>query len=357
MPIELLTFDRALDRASGYSKRHLLLGNGFSIACEPAIFTYGSLFEQAKPNMSDELLKVFEKLGTTDFEAVIRALQDASVIVPIYNEKAPKTAARIAADARALKEALVSAVAGKHPARPNDIGDERYSACRQFLATFIGGDAGGKVYTLNYDLLLYWALMHEPEEDDGLGLSHDDGFRKDPDDLDAEYVIWHGETHANSQNVHYLHGAMHLYDAGAELQKYTWVNTGKALVDQANEAIAANFFPVFVAEGESRQKLAKIKHSAYLHHSYKSFHGICRQGAKTALFIFGHSLAENDRHILHRIGRSKLAHVFVSLFGDPDSPANRQIRANADAIGRLRAEGAAPLKIDFFDAASAQVWG
>jgi hypothetical protein len=39
----LLTFAQALDKASGYSKRHLLLGNGFSIACEPTIFTYGSL--------------------------------------------------------------------------------------------------------------------------------------------------------------------------------------------------------------------------------------------------------------------------------------------------------------------------
>ena len=47
--IKLLTFSQALDKAANYSKRHLLLGNGFSIACEPTIFTYGSLFERAKP--------------------------------------------------------------------------------------------------------------------------------------------------------------------------------------------------------------------------------------------------------------------------------------------------------------------
>jgi Domain of unknown function (DUF4917) len=70
-------------------------------------------------------------------------------------------------------------------------------------------------------------------------------------------------------------------------------------VEQANEALAADLFPVFVAEGESKQKLAKIQHSAYLHHSYKSF---CTemQGANKALFVYGHSLAENDRHIFHR---------------------------------------------------------
>jgi hypothetical protein len=173
-PMRLLTFKQALDKASGYSKRHLVLGNGFSIACAPKIFTYGSLFERAKPDMSDELLKVFERLNTTDFEEVIPALRRASAIIPIYKDL-PKTAARMLADAESLKQTLVKAVAGQHPARPNLIPDSRYAACRTFLAKFIGEAAGGKVYTLNYDLLLYWALMHEPDEPDGLGLDHDDG--------------------------------------------------------------------------------------------------------------------------------------------------------------------------------------
>jgi Domain of unknown function (DUF4917) len=237
MTLPLLTLTQALDKASGYSKRHLLLGNGFSIACEPKIFTYGSLFERAKPDMSEELVRVFEWLGTTDFEEVIRALRRASQILPIYLDTSD-TASRMNADAESLKGALVKAIARQHPARPNLIADRRYTACRDFLAKFIGKAAAGKVYTLNYDLLLYWALMHEPDLDDGLGLDPDDGFRKDPDDWDADYVMWHGESHANSQNVHYLHGAMHLYDAGPQLQKYTWVNTGKPLVDQANEALA-----------------------------------------------------------------------------------------------------------------------
>ena len=355
--MQLLTFNQALDKAAGYAKRHLLLGNGFSIACEPAIFTYGSLFERAKPDMSPELLTVFDRLQTTDFEEVIRALRRASDIIPVYGD--PHSAGpRMIADAEALKAALVTAVAGQHPARPNLVADRRYAACRSFLAKFISRDAGGKVYTLNYDLLLYWALMHEPHEPDGLGLEHDDGFRKDPDDWDADYVLWHGESYANSQNVHYLHGAMHLYDAGAQLHKYTWVNTGKALVDQANEALARDLFPLFVAEGTSDQKLAKIQHSAYLHHSFKSFCTICTQpqAAKTAIFVYGHSLAENDWHILDRIGRTRLAHLFISLYGDSDASGNQAIRAAAERIAARRADGNA-LKLDFYDAESAEVWG
>jgi hypothetical protein len=356
MAAQVLTFSQAFDKASSYSKRHLLLGNGFSIACEPKIFTYGSLFDQAKKDMTAEILEVFERLQTTDFEVVMRALQQASAVVSIYGAK-PGVAVRIADDARQLQHALIKAVAGRHPERPNHISDDKYAYCRNFLSLFIGGRRGGKIYTLNYDLLLYWALMHEPIFGDDLQLDHDDGFRKDPDDLDAEYVIWHGETYAHMQNVHYVHGAMHLFDAGAELQKYTWVNTGKALVEQANEAMNGGLFPVFVAEGASHQKLAKIKHSAYLHHNFKSLCSACAQGAKSALFVFGHSLADNDRHIFDRIGRSQLGHLFVSLFGPPTSDVNKAIRANADRIVRLRGDHKMPLRLDFFQAETAEVWG
>jgi len=43
----LLSFSEALLEAQNYNRRHVLLGNGFSIACRPKIFAYGKLFEQA----------------------------------------------------------------------------------------------------------------------------------------------------------------------------------------------------------------------------------------------------------------------------------------------------------------------
>jgi Domain of unknown function (DUF4917) len=130
-------------------------------------------------------------------------------------------------------------------------------------------------------------------------------------------------------------------------------------VDQANEALKQNLFPVFVAEGDSRSKLTKIQHSAYLHHSFKSFASVCqaksRQG--TAMFVFGHSFAKNDAHVLNMIGYGKVSHLFVSLFGDPSGKTNQTIRANVEKIVALRSRGYPPLEVDFFDAASAKVWG
>ncbi|WP_439525093.1 DUF4917 family protein [Marivita sp.] len=72
--METLTFQQALDNSSKFSKRHLLLGNGFSIALKPSIFTYGSLFKNADFTSNPNLPKVFERLDTTDFEIAIKAL-------------------------------------------------------------------------------------------------------------------------------------------------------------------------------------------------------------------------------------------------------------------------------------------
>lgn len=353
---DLLTFDEAIEHSAQFKKRHLLLGNGFSIACRPKIFTYGSLFEQADFSSAPRLPAVFDAVGTTDFEHVIKMLEDASRVVPVYSKEATEAAAQMAADAEALKDILIQTVANNHPNIPNEINDEQFWACRRFLAHFLGDEnKDGKVYTLNYDLLLYWTLMHEDMGfDEPISLAANDGFGRD-EDTEPEYVNWMGESGAHGQRVHYLHGALHLFDAGAELQKYTWVNTGKPLLEQAREAMGARKFPLFVAEGKSNQKLAKIKHSAYLHHSYKSFSSQMGQ-RNDALFIFGHSLAENDQHILKKIARGKIGQIYVGLYGDPNSDGNKAIRLAANALGAHRDERV-PLSVAFFDAGSAQVWG
>ena len=363
MSFEPLTFDEAWKQAGRHKNRHLLLGNGFSIACEPSIFSYSSLFEKAKKSMSPTLIRVFDAMNTQDFEEVIRVLQRSGQIVVLYDSELGSIKKRMVFDACNLKEELIRAVANQHPARPSDIDDAKYQACRTFLAHFIGGDSKekkGKIYTLNYDLLLYWALLHEDEWEDGTAgpvLKPDDGFRKDRADPEADYVIWHGETSAHKQNIHYLHGALHLFDAGHELKKFTWIGTGEPLTEQVKKALEEDRFPLFVAEGDSEGKIAKIRHNAYLHHSFKSFASMCAAEGQTALFVFGHSFSDNDRHVLDRIGRSKLAHVYVSLFGDPNSESNSAIRGAVGKIASLRKSSETKLKIDFFEAESAKVWG
>jgi hypothetical protein len=158
-----------------------------------------------------------------------------------------------------------------------------------FLANF------HSVYTVNYDLLLYWAIMQDLEPE----VPSDDGFRR-PEDREEEYVVWEPDVH--QQSIFYLHGALHVFDAEAEVQKYTWVNTGIRLIDQIRSALENDLYPIFVAEGESLKKRERIRHSDFLTRSTRSFGSI-----GGPLFIYGHSLADNDDHIVRLIQEARFA--------------------------------------------------
>ena len=73
--MRLLTFEQAL--ANAPQKRHLLLGNGFSIALKPDIFSYSSLYDSANFTKVPYAEAIFDALETRDFEAVIRVLVSA----------------------------------------------------------------------------------------------------------------------------------------------------------------------------------------------------------------------------------------------------------------------------------------
>ncbi|GGD34675.1 DUF4917 family protein [Croceicoccus pelagius] len=352
----LMTFAEAIEDSAQYSKRHLLLGNGFSIACRADIFHYGSLFAQADFTQVPEVEAVFAALGTQDFEQAIRSLENAARILPPYIAHGDEAIAKMLEHAEALKEILLQTIAGNHPHVPPDIPDEKFWTCRQFLANFLAGNKAGTVFTLNYDLLLYWTLMHDDMPfDDPINLAINDGFGNDEDEPDAEYVVWQGETNAHSASVMFLHGALHLFDSGKELQKYTWIRKGVPLIEQARAAIARDAYPLFVAEGTSAQKKAKIRHNAYLYQGFKQFTANVQQG-KHCLFVYGHSLAENDDHILKRIGKGRFRELYVGIYGDPQTDDNQRIMNRAHELAAMRPDRW-PLEVAFYDAASANVWG
>jgi hypothetical protein len=335
----IVSFEEALTQAEG--RKHLLLGNGFSRACRNDIFAYDALFQRADFSaLPPTARSAFDSLGTTDFEVVMRALRTSHSLVRLYEPDNASLAANLLRDAEGLREVLAQAIAQNHPARPNEISSESYEACRTFLHHF------DSIYTLNYDLLLYWALMQTKVLPD---VRSDDGFRT-PNEGGAEYVTWDVEK-TDRQNIFYLHGALHLYDAGYELKKYTWANTGIALIDQIRAALRENMYPLIVAEGASSEKLNRILHSNYLGRGYRSFAKI-----GGSLFIYGHSMRENDDHWFRLIEKGKLRRIFVGVFGVPNSLANSALINKAARLQELRSRGI-PLQVAFFDTATANIWG
>lgn len=343
--MKLLTFDEALVESSNCKKRHLLLGNGFSIACRPDIFRYDQLFLQADfSKLGARVKNVFAALDTTDFEKVIKSLRDAADLATHYGIDQANTQ-QMRNDADRLKELLVQTIADSHPASPIDISDDEYAACQRFLSYF------DTTYTFNYDLLLYWTHMHHERPE---SVRSDDGFRTSQDDIDSgvesDYVVW--ESHqSHDQNMYYLHGALHIFDSGTEIQKYTWSRTGVKLIDQIREALNKDFFPLFVAEGTSDEKLERVRHSDYLAKALRSFEGI-----GGCLFVYGHSLAENDDHYLKVLERGKIERLYIGLYGDPNTPENRKMVARAELMQERRNKKR-PMHLSFYDAASVSVWG
>lgn len=346
--VSVVSFERAMHAIRDTKNKHLLLGNGFSIALKPDIFTYGSLYENADFSKAPHVTKLFDALKTQDFEVVIKHLQDAATVVEVYRPSAVTLARSLRNDAAAIKDALVTAIAKRHPDRPYDVKSEQYAACRTFLSRF------GHIFTLNYDVLLYWTIMQN--EVDTLQMKHDDGFRHPEDDPTAPWVSW---QQGNSATVCYLHGALHLFDAGSEITKYTWSKTDKPIVDQIRAALDEEKYPLFVSEGTSASKKARILHSGYLHKAHRSFEGCCGP-AGNAIIVHGHSLDDNDDHVLRCIAKGNCGCVVISLFGNPASVTNKAVIAKAEKLVALRgpAKGKRQaLDVIYYDAASAKIWG
>ena len=363
MSKNIMTFAEAIEDSDSCSSRHLILGNGFSISCCPNIFTYKSLYEQADFANNEELKEVFKALETKDFETTIRNLETGASLVPIY-AKESNAAQKMKEDAESLKTILISTIARNHPQNQSVIDPQQVYSCKIFLENFIGqklGKKAGKVFSLNYDLLLYWVVLANGNVSEELentppsmDLKISDGFGDSEDDPDADYVIWQGDTGARNTSIYFLHGALHLFDAGDELQKYTWRRTGLSLTDQAQNAINLNKFPLFVTEGSSKQKKRKIRHNAYLYQGLKVLRSNAIQ-AKNCFFIHGHSLAKNDNHILDQLGKGKFKELYVSLLREAKKEDKRKIIERAEEIANQR-HVSYPLTVKFYDADSANVW-
>jgi len=130
-------------------------------------------------------------------------------------------------------------------------------------------------------------------------------------------------------------------------------------VDQIREALDEDRYPLFVAEGTKESKLRRILHNGYLHKALRSFEACCNPAAD-AIMVFGHSLADNDAHVLRCIASGGAANLLVSLYGDPETPGNRTVIQNAETLVRTRARRRGkrfPLTVTLYDAASARIWG
>lgn len=108
------SFADALEMTKSFTdsagKKRLLLGNGFSMACFDG-FGYTALYERVKNlGIPEKVQKIFEKYGETNFEAVLRLLDDSSWIAETYDLCFNGSQSEIKKDYEVLKLALTNAI-------------------------------------------------------------------------------------------------------------------------------------------------------------------------------------------------------------------------------------------------------
>ncbi|WP_231759453.1 DUF4917 family protein [Microbulbifer elongatus] len=324
----MITFQHAIGSLDADEKPSIILANGFSQAWNAQIFNYSNLLLAANFGNRDGVIRpLFQGLSTYDFEMVSRHLTAAETVLRAYDPNSP-TINEIISDRDVLKDALINAISNTHPDLPSEITDDQYVAVRTFLSQF------KEIFSLNYDLLFYWARNKynlDPEN-----YRTDDGFRAER--------CWEG--HGTDQEVHFLHGGLHIYDTGRYIKKHACTDAGVTIIEQVRDNLQNGNFPLFVSEPTHQKKRQKIDHNPYLNYCFQA---LGKLGG--SLFIHGHSMDENDKHIFDQIKSSRVSKIFVSIFGNEHSPENTRSKANAMAF--LQRGGTV---VEFYQAESAPVW-
>jgi len=307
-------------------RNSLLMGNGFSIAQGGANFAYANLLAVTDMRDDDPRLKLFQDLDTVDFEQVMSALEVASQVELSYGNNV--RAIELQTDADTVRDLLIQAVRVIHPGIQFELPPNEIVACGEFLSNF------ESLFTLNYDLLLYWVILNmERRPGDGFGLGPEiAGFR-------TFNVGGHGGTY-------YLHGALHLFQSeNFETQKR--VLTANTIVDDIARSIRARRqLPLFVAEGTTEQKESKIRSIPYLRYCLEALESL-----DGTLFIYGHSVDPNDTHVYDAIFKSRISTLVICVY-DPDNNSQSIIERISPFLTRNR-----EIACLFVDAAQVDPWG
>lgn len=303
----------------------IVLGNGFSMAAFPDIFDYEAIYERSEFGERAKCLRsLFDRFETFDFEEIMERIASTIEVCRIYGID-QKVIVDLQKDQEVLKSGLITAITHSHPTTSYDIRNVSYQRTRKFISRF------KRVFSVNYDILLYWAI-NKGEVDNLRHCGTKDGFMGSGP--------W--QT-GNPQSVFYLHGGLHLYEENNRVYKLRSGGLGSTIIEQLHGKLSNNSFPLFVSEPTCEKKMEKIKHNPYLMNCYNKL-----KSTQGVVLIHGHSLSQNDDHILRALKESSAEKYYVGIFDDFDSESNAAIQVKAT---RFFGKG-----VEFYDSSTAPIW-
>ncbi|MGV8892284.1 MAG: DUF4917 family protein [Burkholderiaceae bacterium] len=316
--------------AAHYHRGTILLGNGASIAASPT-FAYGSLLTHAQQGgfLADDVNRLFEFFGTSDFELILRLVWQASNVnrsLLIPDNRTHQAYLNV-------RDCLIQAVRNVHPGY--ELVSGQLPSMYQFLKSF------DTVLSLNYDLLVYWTMTYGLNVQDGHMFK--DCFRNGAFD-DAWWRFRELYREQTNTLVFYPHGSLALCRNAVE-QEFKIHNAEAGLLEVIlQEWRSERVVPLFVSEGTMQQKVSSIQNSYYLSTVYREV----LTSQRVTLTLYGWGLGEHDRHLLKRMRGTGIQRVAVSVFRGDQIYCNYAYQVIQDDLG--------PVYVDFFDSESPGCW-
>lgn len=317
----------------GFCGSSLILGNGASIAVHSG-FGYASLKGEAEAHgyITPEVASIFKSFKTDDFELILRRLWEAMLV----NKALGLEPGKVETAYQEVRQALIATVRKVHIT--NDEAKKHFEPMYQFMKDF------GMVFSLNYDLLVYWAMMASRKPlgnwfkdcfQEG-GLFHED-WQKLIEPYDAE----------GCSLVFYPHGSLITYRRSADYMERK-LNLKNCEEKNLLDVILAyweqgNGVPLFVSEGSAEQKKKSITSSSYLSTVFHEALPKCGE----SLVIYGWAISKQDKHLLMQLCHSGLRRVAASVYGGSQEIAESMAKT---------LKGAGVHEVLFFDAQSPGCW-
>lgn len=269
--------------------------------------------------MVPDVHELFKFFDTEDFELVLRLVWQATNINQVLDINDNKTRSAYLH----IRDCLIEAVREIHPDY-QQVTEQTISTIYSFIKQF------RTVLSLNYDLILYWAVMYGLDKEDGYEVK--DCFIKKR--FDDDWRRFREPLKRNSTNttlVFYPHGNLMLCRDKIESEYKITIrrDDNNLLQSILRKWETEDYVPLFVSEGTAAQKINAIKSSNYLNTVYRE---VLTDLGKN-LVIYGWAISEQDQHILDRIKLSKPEKVAVSVYGNDQVYCNKVEQIIKDKFG------------------------
>lgn len=323
------SYGDVLAEISSFSQCNLLLGNGFSCAFDSV---FSSVHEDSWPDSENDetLLSRIKKESAQIYDGCdVAVVEDGIEVRPT----------------KSMNEILFRQVADVHPIGLCKMELSKAISCSKFLKPYL---EKGKVFTLNYDLLPYWAVvkiadLSEADRNKNSLLNVPD-FNEGFTEFTNGRWVW---RQGGKQNVFYCHGALN-FEYNSDANETYKRRTDQLCFQPIKNRFDSGDIPLFVSKSTSQAKQKMIRENDYLRNCLEMLKAV-----EDVVVVFGVGFPDNDDHIMDALKEARLKNhirVYYGVYGNPSWGAPLVEK-------KFKACGFEPDKDFFiFDSKCAKVW-